>query len=261
MKYFLLSAALAIASTHGLAQETKTIRLSGPPVTVEFAQSSNRLALVQIQHGDGLPLLFVDEQARQPGASDGPLAVIIRDGKFASTNTMANFHIVKLDNTERRLRAYLEHDSMPLLIAMDISVEGSVIEWVGQALWNGDEKIEAEILFPLLSRVKFDSPQRDRAVFPPNLGVGSRAARRGELHGETCVAQPFDGPPRVVTVGNTNNAAVKAMITLPVDAGVLLAVQLPVLEMQTPIQKIKNGRCRKTPKALPMAEPDGALGL
>ena len=180
MKYRFLPAALAIALTHGLAQETKTIRLSGPPVSVEFAQRSNKLALVQIQHGDGLPLLFVDEQLRQPGASDGPIAVIIRDGKFASTNTMANFHIVKLDNTERRLRAYLEHDSIPLLIVMDISVEGSVIEWVGQALWNGDEKIEAEILFPLLTRVKFDSPQRDRAVFPQTSG--SVRAPLGEVN-------------------------------------------------------------------------------
>src|ERR1035441_7497048 len=31
--------------------------------------------------------------------------------------------------------------------------------------------------------------------------------------------------------------------------------------MQAPIQKIKNGRCRKTPKGLPMAERDKRLGL
>jgi hypothetical protein len=31
--------------------------------------------------------------------------------------------------------------------------------------------------------------------------------------------------------------------------------------MQAPIQKIKNGRCRKTPKGLPMAERDKMLGL
>ena len=39
------------------------------------------------------------------------------------------------------------------------------------------------------------------------------------------------------------------------------SVQLPVFEMQAPIQKIKNGRCRKTPKGLPMAERDKRLGL
>ena len=39
------------------------------------------------------------------------------------------------------------------------------------------------------------------------------------------------------------------------------SVQLPVFEMQAPIQKIKNGRCRKTPKGLPMAERDRMLGL
>ena len=75
MKYCLLSATLALASTLGLTQETNTIRLSGPPVTVEFAQSSNRLALVQIEPRDGLPLLFRDDQWRQPGAADGPLAI------------------------------------------------------------------------------------------------------------------------------------------------------------------------------------------
>jgi hypothetical protein len=56
----------------------------------------------------------------------------------ASTNTLLNFKVVKMESTERRLRAYLEHDSMPLLIAMDISVEGSVVSWLGKALWNGD---------------------------------------------------------------------------------------------------------------------------
>src|ERR1035438_5322297 len=38
------------------------------------------------------------------------------------------------------------------------------------------------------------------------------------------------------------------------------SVQLPVLEMQAPIQKIRNGRCRKTARGLPTAERDKALG-
>ncbi len=38
-------------------------------------------------------------------------------------------------------------------------------------------------------------------------------------------------------------------------------VQLPVLEMQALIRKIKNGRCRKTSSGLPTAERDGALGF
>jgi hypothetical protein len=32
------------------------------------------------------------------------------------------------------------------------------------------------------------------------------------------------------------------------------SVQFPVLEMSAPIQKTKYGRCRKTPKVLPMVE-------
>jgi hypothetical protein len=37
------------------------------------------------------------------------------------------------------------------------------------------------------------------------------------------------------------------------------SVQLPVFEMQAPIQKIRNGRCRKTPRGLPKAERDELL--
>ncbi len=37
------------------------------------------------------------------------------------------------------------------------------------------------------------------------------------------------------------------------------SVQLPVFEMQAPIQKMRNGRCRKTPRGLPMAERDEVL--
>jgi hypothetical protein len=34
------------------------------------------------------------------------------------------------------------------------------------------------------------------------------------------------------------------------------SVQLPVLEMQAPIQKIRKARCRKTCRGFPMAERD-----
>src|SRR5437899_4191611 len=39
------------------------------------------------------------------------------------------------------------------------------------------------------------------------------------------------------------------------------SVQLPMLEMQAPIQKIRKGRCRKTSWGLPMAERDKPLAL
>jgi hypothetical protein len=43
-----------------------------------------------------------------------------------------------------------------------------------------------------------------------------------DVKAANCVAQLFDGPPRVVTAGNTNHVAVEATIELPVNAGVLL---------------------------------------
>jgi hypothetical protein len=55
---------------------------------------------------------------------------------------------------------------------MDISVEGSVITWLGQALWNGDEKIEAEYLEALGFRLVIV----DAAT---NIGAQDRPAQIG----------------------------------------------------------------------------------
>ena len=158
------------------------VAISSAGVTLEFNQSSNRLSLTQIHGPNRTPLLFSERAASAPGAGPvgNPLAVVIRQGRYACTNGMDAFRIVKLDQSESRLRAYLQHDSMPLLIGLDISVEGSVIHWLGQALWNGDETMEAEIYYPLLSRVRFDAPERDRAIFPQTSG--SVRAPLGEVN-------------------------------------------------------------------------------
>jgi hypothetical protein len=170
MNVFRIFVLTALIPTAALAQAGGAIRLSDGNVAVEFSQSSNRLALVQIQHANGKPLLLNRTPPNAAEAPHGPFAVVIREGRFASTNTAKDFHVVKVESSERRLRAYLEHDRIPLLIGMDITVDGSVINWSGQALWNGDEKIEAEIYFPLLSPVAFDTPATDRAIFPQTSG-------------------------------------------------------------------------------------------
>ena len=152
------------------AADVLTIASAG--LRLEFKQDGNRLALAQIQRVGDAPLLFRDRGGAEAGAGPvgNPLAVVIRRGRNACTNGMESFRIVKLDRSEARLRAYLEHESIPLLIGLDISVEGSVVQWLGQALWNGDEPIEAEIYYPLLSRVKFESTDHDRAIFPQTSG-------------------------------------------------------------------------------------------
>lgn len=153
------------------AQTSMEIRLTTGSVLVEFAHCSNRLSLVQYRHSDGTALLQGGAAGSAPSSTEiGPLAVIIRDGRFASTNLVSHFRTVKVDASERRLKAYLEHDRMPLLIGLDISVEGNVVTWMGQALWNGDEKVEMETYFPLLAKVVFDSPESDRAIFPQTSG-------------------------------------------------------------------------------------------
>jgi len=179
---WLLGLGLASACAAAEPPAEQVITVSGPGVALTFNYASNRLALTQIQRAGDAPLLFQDKETRRAGAGSvgNPLAVVIREGKFASTNGMTSFRVTKLDHTGQQLRAYLEHDSLPMQIGMEITVEGSVVKWLGQALWNGDEPVEAEVYFPLLSRVRFDSPQTDRAITPQISG--SVRAPLGEVN-------------------------------------------------------------------------------
>lgn len=146
--------------------------LESSSVRMTFREKERRLGLVQLEHLGHAPLLYSDPGRTQAGAGalGNPLALVIRSGPYARTNGLESFHVTKLEKSVDRLRAYLEHDAIPLLIGLDITVEGAVISWLGQALWNGEEKIEAEIFFPLLSRVRFDEAGRDRALFPQTSG-------------------------------------------------------------------------------------------
>lgn len=167
--------AVSLLQTHAMAAEPaaeQTFQLQNGGVAVGFRLAGGRLALRQIQRPGEPPLLYEDRQTRQAGAgpAGNPLAVVIRQGRFAGTNGMNSFRVVSSVRTPTRLRAYLEHDVLPLQIGMDISVEGNVIQWLGQALWNGEESVEADIYFPLLSRVRLANPQTDRLVAPQISG-------------------------------------------------------------------------------------------
>ena len=74
---------------------------------------------------------------------------------------------------------FVEHDDMPMQLSLHISVEGNVITWLGQAIWNGLESLDADLYFPLLSRITFDSPATDRAISPQISG--STRGPAGEL--------------------------------------------------------------------------------
>lgn len=154
------------------AAQADRITLSGPGLSVTFHHTGNRLALLQLHRQGVPPLLYRDQQTREPGPGPvgNPLAVVIRQGKYKGVFGMDTFHVTRLTHDERRLLAYLEHDAMPLLVAIEISVEGNVAAWKGQVLWNGVEALEADIYFPLLSRVKFDSPPKDRILVSQSSG-------------------------------------------------------------------------------------------
>lgn len=154
------------------ADRSETVTLSGPSLTLTFTYQNYRLALMQMQCRGDKPVLYADKAVENagPGPLGNPLAVVVKEGKYKGAYGMKDFHVTRLNHTETRLLAYLENDSIPLLMAIDVAVEGNVATWRGQACWNGDEAVEADLCFPLLSRVCFEHPDKDRALLPQTSG-------------------------------------------------------------------------------------------
>ncbi|MCX6629625.1 MAG: DUF6259 domain-containing protein, partial [Candidatus Solibacter sp.] len=163
-----------------LSSGSSPIVISEGAVQVAFQREANRLKLVRIQSPGETPFA-------QGGSVGNPLAVVVPGGKYKGVYGMDTFRVNRLFTGPRRLLAFVEHDSMPMQISLDISVEGNVITWLGQALWNGSEKVEADIYFPLLSRIRFDSTEKDRAIFAQTSG-----SVRGPL-GTVNYSQPYLG--------------------------------------------------------------------
>jgi hypothetical protein len=166
-----LCALLFAAAFPPLSAAELTLQDAG--VQLQFDHTGARLRLLQIRRADGTPLLYADQAVREPGAGPvgNPLAVVVRDGRYQGVYGMERFHVKSLTNSPRRLLVYLAHDEMPLELALEIEVEGNVVRWRGQAFWNGDTGIDLDIYYPLLSRVRFDAPERDRILVAKTSGL------------------------------------------------------------------------------------------
>ena len=143
-----------------------TFMLSGPGLVLTFRHAKGRLCLAGMARRGGRPMLFADKAGRRPGVGPlgGPLLVTIGEGPHAGRHGMDRFRVKQLKHTDRRLLAYLAHDRMPLEVGIEVEVEGHVATWRGQACWNGDTALEADICFPLFSRMRFSPQGPDRAV-------------------------------------------------------------------------------------------------
>ena len=166
------AAAVGLYSPHGLvagaAQEgaNSDILLDDGTVSVLFVRNANSLKIGQIQHKNSPALLYSDEQLRQPGAGflGNPLAIIIRSGTHQGTYQLDSFYLTHEEHSSRQLLAYFHHQQVPMQFGMEVSIEGNVIGWRGQLIWNGPDDTEVDCYFPLLSRIRFESATRDRLV-------------------------------------------------------------------------------------------------
>ncbi len=144
----------------------KKIELSGPGLRLTFVHKGNRLWLEQIQRHDDMPLLFADYQLNEPGAGPvgNPLTLVIRNAPHAGIYAADSFYIQNLEHDHSTLKAHLRHDTLPIQFMMVVSVEGHTATWRGQLAWDGDTPLDAEIYFPIFSRIRMGDGESDRMI-------------------------------------------------------------------------------------------------
>lgn len=142
------------------------IVLGDAGLRVIFERKDTSLFLRQIQLRDHPPLLYSDAALQLPGddATGNPLFVEVLDGPSKGSYGMNTFEVTCLKRSTNQLTVYLRTNAMPLSLGLEITAEGNVVCWRGQAVWNGQNDTILDIYFPLLSRIRFDSAERDRFI-------------------------------------------------------------------------------------------------
>jgi len=152
----------------------ETIKIgSQAGVVVTFERRGLQLSLQQIQRQSQPPLLYSDAAMRTagPGPAGNPLSVVVPNGPQQGLYGMGSFEVTQLEHSDSRLLTYLRNAKLPLQIGLEIAVEGDVIEWRGQAVWNGPEDVDVDIYYPFLSHLRFDQAGSDRLVSGELAGV------------------------------------------------------------------------------------------
>ena len=153
---------------------SETIRIgSQAGVVVTFERRGLQLSLIQIQRQALPPMLYSDTAMRTagPGPAGNPLSLVVPSGPQQGLYGMDSFEVTQLEHSDSRLLAYLRNAKLPMQIGLEIAVEGDVIEWRGQAVWNGPEDVDVDLYYPFLSRLRFDPAGSDRLVSAELAGV------------------------------------------------------------------------------------------
>jgi hypothetical protein len=142
-------------------------------VVLTFERSGLQFSLQQIQRQTQPPILYGDSTMRSagPGPVGNPLTLVVLNGPQQGTYGMDTFEVTQLEHSPTRLIVYLKNTRLPMQIGLEITVEGDVIEWRGQAVWNGPDDTDVDVYYPLLSRIRFDPSGSDRLVSGELAGV------------------------------------------------------------------------------------------
>ena len=152
----------------------ETIKIgSEAGVSLRFERRGLRLSLEHIQRQSLPPILYADPatQTAGPGPVGNPLSVVILNGAQQGIYAMDSFDVTRLESSANRLLVYLRNTKLPMQVGLEIGVEGDVVEWRGQAVWNGSDDVDVDLYYPLLSRVRFDPEGNDRLISGALSGV------------------------------------------------------------------------------------------
>jgi hypothetical protein len=147
-----------------------TIILGESTLQVVFEIRENRLRMAQINRKGMLPLI---QQAGTYSNHDewgNPLTVSICKGTYAGLYAINTFTVLEHKYSDSELTVKLAQETIPLVIMMNVVVEGNVITWRGQASWRGDEAIDIDIYLPLLTKLSFGEKD-SRAIMPHVSGL------------------------------------------------------------------------------------------
>ena len=151
----------------------RIIELSGPGLVLAFELNSDRLRLSGMRREGGTQILYHDRAGNKPGAGPigNPFLVVFKEAAGARQAGPDAFIVNDLTHDDRFLRAFLQHDELPFQLTLEVSVEGHVATWRGQAMWDGEEHVDVDVYLPMLCRVRMPVDGGGRAIFAKLSGV------------------------------------------------------------------------------------------
>ena len=155
----------------------ETIRIGAESgVVLTFERRGLQFSLQQIQRQTQPPILYGDSAMLSAGSGPigNPLSLVVLNGPQQGTYGMDTFEVTQLEHSPTRLMVYLRNNRLPMQIGLEITTEGDVVEWRGQAVWQRVPMIRMW-MFTILCYRAFGLTRREATASSRENSLGSRS--------------------------------------------------------------------------------------